>query len=77
MKIRDYYLNEETGGLYIQFSTKKDGEDFYRSIELSFDKVQFYSPEIISDFDEVDEDLIIDTLNNYFEDHDLPEETML
>jgi hypothetical protein len=77
MKIRDYYLNEETSGLYIEFSTKQDGEDFYRSIELTFDKVKYYSPEIIEDLSEIDEDIIKDTLDNYFEDHDLPEETML
>lgn len=77
MKIREYYLNEETGGLYIEFSTKSDGDDFYRSVELSSDKVNYYSPIIIEDMDEIDEDLMVELLNNYFEDHDFPEETML
>jgi hypothetical protein len=77
MKIRDYYFNEDTKRLYIEFSTKKDGDDFYRSIELSFEKVRYYSPEIIEDFDDVDDDLIKDVLNNYFGENDLPEETML
>lgn len=77
MKIREYYLNDETGGLYIEFSTKADGDDFYRSIELSLDVVRYYSPTIIDDLDEIDEDLVIETLINYFEDNDLPEETML
>ena len=77
MKIRDYYFNEDTNRLYIEFSTKKDGDDFYRTIELSFEKVKYYSPEIINEFEDVDDDLIKDVLGNYFEDHDLPEETML
>lgn len=77
MKIREYYLNEETGGLYIEFSTKEDGDDFYRSIELSSDKIMYYSPTIIEGIDDIDDDLIIEILNGYFEDHKLPEETML
>jgi hypothetical protein len=77
MKIREYYLNEETGGLYIEFSTKEDGDDFYRSIELSSDKIRFYSPIIIDEIDDIDEELIVEILNGYFEDQDLPEETML
>lgn len=77
MKIREYYLNEETGGLYIEFSTKEDGDDFYGSIELSSDKIRFYSPIIIDEIDDIDEELIVEILNGYFEDQDLPEETML
>jgi hypothetical protein len=76
-QIREYYLNEETGGLYIEFSTKEDGDDFYRSIELSSDKIRFYSPIIIDEIDDIDEELIVEILNGYFEDQDLPEETML
>lgn len=77
MKIREYYLNEETGGLYIEFSTKEDGDDFYRSVELSSDKIRFYSPIIIDEIDDIDDELIVEILNGYFEDRDLPEETML
>ncbi len=77
MKIREYYLNEETGGLYIEFSTKEDGDDFYRSTELSSDKIRFYSTIIIDEIDNIDEELIVEILNGYFEDRDLPEETML
>lgn len=77
MKIRDYYFNEDLDRLYVEFSTKEDGDDFYRSIELSFEKVKYYSPEILDDFDEFDEDLIKDILEAYFDEHDLPEETML
>jgi hypothetical protein len=77
MKIRDYYFSEDTNRLYVEFSTKKDGDDFYRSIELEFGIVQYYSAEIIGDFDDVDQDVIKDVLKNYFLDHDLPEETML
>jgi hypothetical protein len=35
MIIREFYLNEEETGLYIEFSTKEDGDDFYRVLELS------------------------------------------
>lgn len=77
MTIREFYLNEETGGLYIEFSTKKDGDDFYRSIELTRDDIEYYSPVILEDEEEIDEDFITDLLIEYSKHNELPEEELL
>jgi hypothetical protein len=77
MKIREFYLNDETGGLYIEFSTKKDGDDYYRILDLSYDDITFYSPTIIEDISEVDDDLIIDIIMEYSKHNELPEEINL
>lgn len=77
MKIREFYLNDETGGLYIEFSTRKDGDDYYRVLDLSRDDIIFYSPTIIEDISEVDNDLIIDIIIEYSKHNELPEEINL
>lgn len=77
MKIREFYLNDETGGLYIEFSTRKDGDDYYRVLDLSHDDIIFYSPTIIEDISEVDNDLIIDIIIEYSKHNELPEEINL
>lgn len=77
MKIRDYYLNDETSGLYIEFSTKEDGDDFYRTLELAHDEITYYSPTIIEDLEDLDEDLISEIIVEYSKENDLPEEISL
>lgn len=77
MKIRDFYLNDETGGLYIEFSTKEDGDDFYRTLELTYDDVIYYSPTIVDDIEDIDEDLILEIILEYSKENDLPEEISL
>lgn len=77
MTIHEFYLNEETGGLYVEFSTKNDGDDFYRSIELTRDDIDYYSPVILEDMEEIDEDFISDLLIEYSKHNDLPEEELL
>jgi hypothetical protein len=77
MKIHEYYLNDETDSLYIEFSTKKDGDDYYRVLDLSYDDVTFYSPTIIEDISEIDEELIIDIITEYSKHNELPEEINL
>ena len=67
MIIREFYLNEEETGLYIEFSTKEDGDDFYRVLELSKPDIEYYSPTIIEDLEELDEDSIIDLIEEYGE----------
>ena len=76
MTIHEYYYNDDNRRLYVEFSTKEDGDKFYRTIELGFDEVEFYSPEIITEDDmgEIDEDFVIDLINQYFKDNDLPDE---
>jgi len=54
-------------------------DNVYRTIELSFKDVEYYSPTIISknDMGSIDKDFIIDMLNQYFDENDLPEEKFL
>jgi len=63
----------------VEFSTKKDGDKFYRIIEFDFSDIKYYSPEIITEEDltEIDKSFITGLLNQYLEDNDLPEEIIL
>ncbi len=74
MIIREFYLNEETGNLYIEFSTEEDGDDFYRILELTAEDVDFYSPSIIDEDTEMDEDFISEIIIEYLNHNDLPGE---
>jgi hypothetical protein len=79
MKIHEFFYNEDTRRLYIEFSTRKDGDKFYRVLELDFSEIQYYSPEIIceEDLKEMDKSFIIELINQYLEDNNLPEEIFL
>jgi|688.fasta_scaffold12683_19 hypothetical protein len=77
MIIREFYLNEETGNLYIEFSTEEDGDDFYRILELTAEDVDFYSPSIIDEDTEIDEDFISEIIIEYLNRNDLPGEEIL
>lgn len=77
MIIREFYLNEDNGGLYVEFSTKKDGDDFYRVIELTREDIKYYSPTILDDDTEIDEDFISELLSEYSKNNKLPEEEIL
>lgn len=74
MIIREFYLNEETGNLYIEFSTEEDGDDFYRILELTAEDVDFYSPSIIDEDTEIDEEFISEIIIEYLNHNDLPGE---
>jgi hypothetical protein len=65
--------------LYVEFSTDEDGDNFYHVLELSFQDIEYYSPEIIHeiDLDDIDEDFVIDILDQYLNDNDLPEQLNL
>ncbi len=77
MTIREIYLNEDTGGLYVEFSTKKDGDDFYRVLELTRNEIEYYSPTLLDDDNEIDEDFISELLFEYSKHNELPEEEIL
>ncbi len=77
MIIREFYLNEETGNLYFEFSTEEDGDDFYRILELTAEDVDFYSPSIIDEDTEIDEDFISEIIIEYLNRNDLPGEEIL
>lgn len=79
MNILEYYYNDDNRMLYIEFSTKGDGDNYYRVLKLSFDDVEYYSPELISEdeMEEIDEDFINDLIEQYLKENDLPEELSL
>lgn len=79
MTIIEYFYNDENRTLYVEFSTRKDRDRYYRVIELVFEDIEYNSPTIITEdeMNEIDEDFIIDLLNQYFEDNKLPEEKTL
>ena len=79
MNIHEYYYNENGKNLYIEFSTKEDGDSFYRILELEYQDVMYYSPNIVAEdeINEVDEDFVIELIEQYLLDNDLPEELSL
>lgn len=79
MNIIEYYYNDDNRMLYVEFSTDEDGDSYYRVLKLNYDDIEFYSPEIIDeeDIDGIDEDFVIDLINQYLLDNDLPEEISL
>jgi hypothetical protein len=79
MNIIEYYYNEDTRRLYVEFSTDEDGDSYYRELELGFGDVEYYSPEIIEeeDLENIDEEFIIELINQYVKQNDLPEEKSL
>jgi hypothetical protein len=79
MTIHEYYYNDDNRVLYVEFSTEEDGDSFYRVLELDFDTIVYYSPEIIEggDLVDIDEEFIIDVIDGYLKENDLPEELTL
>ena len=79
MVIHESYYNEDNGRLYIEFSTDEDGDSFYRILELSYDEIEFYSPNIIDEEDllEIDNEYISELIKQYLTNNDLPEELTL
>ena len=79
MNILEYYYNEDNRLLYVEFSTNEDGDSFYRVLKLDYEQIEYYSPEIISEDEmgEIDEDFIIELIEQYLKENDLPEEISL
>jgi hypothetical protein len=79
MIIHEFYYNEDSRRLYVEFSTKEDKDKFYRVLELDYGDIEYYSPEIIeeSDMEAIDEDFVIDVISQYLKENDLPDEIVL
>ena len=77
--IHEYYYNEDTGLLLIEFSTKDDGDDFYRALKMDYGAIQYYSPTIVDIYDlhTIDDDFVLELLEQYLLDNDLPEQKNL
>ena len=79
MIVHEFYYNDDNRTLYIEFSTNEDGDNFYRVLNLIFEDIEYYSPEIIveEDMKDIDKDFVIELINQYSEENDLPEEKTL
>ena len=79
MNIIEYYYNDDNRMLHVEFSTKQDGDGSYRVLELILEDVMLYSPSIIQEDDtyNMDENDIIELIEQYLLDNDLPEEQSL
>ncbi len=78
MNIINTYYNEDMKSLTIDFSLKEDNDEYYRTIDLSYDEIMYYTSEVIIETDlfELDDDFFIDIIENYLLTNDLPEQTM-
>jgi hypothetical protein len=65
--------------LYVEFSTDNDGDETYRVLELTIEDVMYYSPNIIHENDmyNMEEDDVIELIDQYATENDLPEESIL
>jgi hypothetical protein len=79
MIIHEFYYNDDSKRLYIEFSTDDDGDNFYRVLNLWFEDIEYYSPEIIveEDMEDIDEDFVKELITQYGKENDLPEEKTL
>jgi hypothetical protein len=79
MIIHEFYYNDDSRRLYIEFSTDDDGDNFYRVLNLWFEDIEYYSPEIIveEDMEDIDEDFVKELITQYGKENDLPEEKTL
>jgi hypothetical protein len=79
MKIHEFYYNEDTRSLYVEFSTKQDGNDFYRVIDFEYEDIEYYSPIIITENDlkDIEKGYVVELIEQYLLDNDLPEEQSL
>lgn len=77
MYIHEYYYGSRR--LYVEFSTDQDGDEFYRVLELEYEDVIYYYPDIITEEDmaEIEEEFVIEVINQYLKDNDLPEQLNL
>jgi hypothetical protein len=77
MIIHEFYYNNRR--LYVEFSTKEDGDDFYRILELLYEDIIYYSIDIIDEDDikQFEESSVVDLINQYLLNNDLPEEISL
>lgn len=79
MNILEFYYNDGNGMLYVEFSTEEDGDSYYRVLKLDFEDIKYHSPDIIyeDDLNNIDKEFILNLLNQYLLNNDLPEELTL
>lgn len=75
MRIIDFYYDEGLRIMFFEFSTWKDGDNFYRSLQMDYDTINYYSPNVVDEDEltEVDESFALELLDEYFKENDLPD----
>ena len=78
MEIIDFYYDDLDQILEVTFSTDSEG-DYYRSITLPLEKIKFYYPTHIDEDDiiDCDDEFVLEILEEYFKNNDMPEEEIL
>lgn len=63
MELQKYYYNEDYKMLYVEYI---DGDDD-NSIELEYNDILIYSPQVITeeDLNEIDEDFVLEIVQEY------------
>jgi len=79
MKIHEFYYDEDARSLYVEFSTKEDGDKYFRRMDVPYYDLEYYSPTIIEEEDmhSIDKSFIIEFLEEYLKENDLPIEEIL
>ena len=77
MEIFEFYYDDMEQDMVILFNINADS-DLHRRINLSLDELMYYSPVILEEEDIVDcdEDTVLEILNEYLKENDLPEEEL-
>ncbi len=79
MKLINYYYDDVNRFLTIEFSLTEDKDEFYRSLELEYSDIEYYSPDIIDEDDllNIDKTFIKDLVNEYLKENEPPEQLLL
>jgi len=77
MEIFEFYYDDMEQDMIILFNINADS-DLHRRINLSLDELMYYSPVILEEEDiiDCDEDIVLEILNEYLKENDLPEEEL-
>lgn len=77
MEIFEFYYDDMEQDMVILFNINADS-DLHRRINLSLDELMYYSPVILEEEDiiDCDEDIVLEILNEYLKENDLPEEEL-
>lgn len=79
MNIHNFYYNDNSRILHVEFSAKNDNDSVYRIEEINFSDIEYYSPTIINEIDmkDIDENFIIEFLEEFYKYNEMPKEDLL
>jgi len=79
MNIHNFFYNDDNKIINIEFSLQNDDDNIYRTLELTYDDVEYYSPTLIyeNEMKFIDNSFIIELLEEYFKENDYPNEKLL